>query len=74
MLTPHISAGDDGDVDIDTIIAQGEQKTAQLNSKYEGLNFDDLSNFKSEAVAQTWEGEDFQSKVMYRYEFSRLKF
>lgn len=28
-----------------------------LNSKYEGLGFDDLNNFKSESVMQ-WEGED----------------
>ena len=49
--------------DIDAIIARGEERTAELASKWEGLTFEDLSNFKSEANIQTWEGEDFQSKV-----------
>ncbi|KAH7108257.1 SNF2 family DNA-dependent ATPase [Auriculariales sp. MPI-PUGE-AT-0066] len=45
---------------IEEIIKRGEQRTAELNSKYEELNFDDLSNFKTESMAvQTWEGEDF---------------
>lgn len=51
------------DSDIEAIIAHGEERTAELNSKYEGLNLDDLSNFKSENMIQTWEGEDFQNKV-----------
>ncbi|KAH9914892.1 SNF2 family DNA-dependent ATPase [Epithele typhae] len=46
--------------DIDEIIQRGEQRTQQLNSKYEGLSFEDLSNFKSEASVQQWEGEDFR--------------
>ena len=48
---------------IDEVVRRGEERTAELNSKYEGLNFDDLSNFKSETMIQQWEGEDFQSKV-----------
>jgi hypothetical protein len=51
------------DHDIEAIIARGEERTAVLNQKYEGLNLDDLSNFKSENMIQTWEGEDFQNKV-----------
>ncbi|KAI0814754.1 SNF2 family DNA-dependent ATPase [Irpex lacteus] len=47
--------------DIDAIIQRGEERTQRLNSKYEGLNFDDLSNFKSEASVQQWEGEDFRT-------------
>ncbi|KAF7793575.1 hypothetical protein EIP86_004689 [Pleurotus ostreatoroseus] len=47
--------------DIDAIIQRGEERTAELNSKYEGLNFDDLSNFKSEISVQQWEGEDFRA-------------
>ncbi|KAI0095067.1 SNF2 family DNA-dependent ATPase [Irpex rosettiformis] len=47
--------------DIDAIIQRGEERTQQLNSKYEGLNFDDLSTFKSEASVQQWEGEDFRT-------------
>ncbi|KAF5371313.1 hypothetical protein D9758_004202 [Tetrapyrgos nigripes] len=49
------------DGDIDEIITRGEERTAELNSKYEGLNLEDLSNFKSDASVQQWEGEDFRS-------------
>ena len=49
--------------DIDAIIQRGEERTMELNSKYEGLNLEDLSNFKSEASVQQWEGEDFRSGV-----------
>ncbi|KAJ4475673.1 SNF2 family N-terminal domain-containing protein [Lentinula aciculospora] len=49
------------DLDIDAIIAKGEERTSELNSKYEGLNLEDLSNFKSDASVQQWEGEDFRS-------------
>ena len=51
--------------DIDAIIQRGEERTAVLNSKYEGLTFEDLSNFKSEASVQQWEGEDFRPGVSY---------
>ncbi|RDB30756.1 ISWI chromatin-remodeling complex ATPase ISW2 [Hypsizygus marmoreus] len=47
--------------DIDEIIHRGEERTTELNSKYEGLNLEDLSNFKSEASVQQWEGEDFRT-------------
>ncbi|KAH8099849.1 SNF2 family DNA-dependent ATPase [Cristinia sonorae] len=46
--------------DIDEIIQRGEERTTVLNSKYEGLSFEDLSTFKSEASVQQWEGEDFR--------------
>ena len=46
--------------DIEAIIQRGEERTTELNSKYEGLTFEDLSNFKSEASVQQWEGEDFR--------------
>ena len=46
--------------DIDDIIQRGEERTAELNSKYEGLNLEDLNNFKSDASVQQWEGEDFR--------------
>ena len=51
------------DDDIDAIIQRGEERTAELNSKYEQLNLEDLSNFKSDASVQQWEGEDFRSGV-----------
>ncbi|EKM61557.1 uncharacterized protein PHACADRAFT_248237 [Phanerochaete carnosa HHB-10118-sp] len=47
--------------DIDEIIQRGEERTAELSSKYEGLSFDALANFKSEASVQQWEGEDFRA-------------
>ncbi|KIY74395.1 hypothetical protein CYLTODRAFT_416234 [Cylindrobasidium torrendii FP15055 ss-10] len=45
--------------DIEAIISRGEERTAELNQKYEGLNIDDLNNFKSDANVKQWEGEDF---------------
>jgi SWI/SNF-related matrix-associated actin-dependent regulator of chromatin subfamily A member 5 len=45
--------------DIDAIIRCGEEHTVKLNSKYKGLNLDDLNNFKLNAMVQQWEGEDF---------------
>lgn len=50
------------DDDIEAIIAKGEERTAEMQSKYEALNFEDLSNFKSEAMVRQWEGEDFHHK------------
>ncbi|KAH9830446.1 SNF2 family DNA-dependent ATPase [Rhodofomes roseus] len=47
--------------DIDAIIQRGESRTTEMASKYEGLTFEDLSNFKSEASVQQWEGEDFRA-------------
>jgi len=35
----------------------------ELNSKYEGLNLEDLNNFKSDASVQQWEGTDFRPGV-----------
>ena len=51
------------DDDIDEIIKRGEEKTAEINSKYAGLDLDALNNFKSESMVQTWEGEEFSGKV-----------
>ena len=56
--------------DIDAIIQRGEERTTQLNSKYEDLTFEDLSNFKSEASVQQWEGEDFRPGVSRILEIS----
>jgi SWI/SNF-related matrix-associated actin-dependent regulator of chromatin subfamily A member 5 len=53
------------DDDIDEIIRRGEEKTAEINSKYAGLDLDALNNFKSESMVQTWEGEDFAGKVSH---------
>lgn len=47
------------DEDIESIIQRGEARTAELNAKYSGLDFDDLANFKTETNTQQWEGEDY---------------
>ncbi|KAH8826323.1 P-loop containing nucleoside triphosphate hydrolase protein [Flagelloscypha sp. PMI_526] len=46
--------------DIEAIIQRGEERTQEMNQKYEGLNFEDLANFKSDASVQQWDGEDFR--------------
>ena len=51
------------DDDIDDIITRGEARTVELSQKYEGLNLEDLNNFKSDMTVQKWEGEDFAGKV-----------
>jgi len=53
--------------DIDAIIQRGEERTVELNSKYEGLYLDDLNNFKLDATVQQWKGEDFRSGVSRFY-------
>ncbi|KAH9942954.1 P-loop containing nucleoside triphosphate hydrolase protein [Amylocystis lapponica] len=58
--------------DIDEIINRGEERTSELNSKYEGLTFEDLSNFKSEASVQQWEGEDFRTGQRKTLQFNPL--
>ncbi|KAG0140791.1 hypothetical protein CROQUDRAFT_664695 [Cronartium quercuum f. sp. fusiforme G11] len=47
------------DEDIESIIQRGEARTAELNAKYSGLDFDDLANFKTDTSTQKWEGEDY---------------
>ncbi|KHJ33085.1 putative chromatin remodelling complex atpase chain isw1 [Erysiphe necator] len=48
------------DDDIDEILKHGEQRTAELNARYEKLGIDDLQNFTSES-AYEWNGQDFTS-------------
>lgn len=50
----------DTDVDIDAILSLGEDRTKQLNAKYEKLGLDDLQKFTSES-AYEWNGKDFTS-------------
>ncbi|RMZ82239.1 hypothetical protein DV738_g1832, partial [Chaetothyriales sp. CBS 135597] len=47
--------------DIDAILARGEERTAELNAKYEKLGIDDLQKFTSES-AYEWNGEDFTNR------------
>ena len=50
--------GEVGDDDIDAILARGENRTKELNAKYEKLGIDDLQKFTSES-AYEWNGENF---------------
>jgi len=53
--------GEITDDDIDAILKKGEERTAELNSKYEKLGLDDLQKFTSES-AYEWNGENFENK------------
>ncbi|EEA24038.1 SNF2 family helicase/ATPase, putative [Talaromyces marneffei ATCC 18224] len=49
------------DDDIDAILRKGEERTAELNKKYEKLGIDDLQKFTSDN-AYEWNGEDFTNR------------
>ena len=56
------SKSDLSDDDIDSILQHGEERTKELNARYEKLGIDDLQNFTSEN-AYEWNGQDFTGKV-----------
>ncbi|KAG5356988.1 SWI/SNF-related matrix-associated actin-dependent regulator of chromatin subfamily A member 5 [Yarrowia sp. C11] len=49
------------DLDIEDILKRGQQKTMELNSRYDSLGLDDLQKFTSDS-AYEWNGEDFKKK------------
>ncbi|KAG0239598.1 hypothetical protein BGW41_007596 [Actinomortierella wolfii] len=51
-----------GDTDIDQIIREGEEKTAELNKKYANVGIEDLAKFTTEGSAYDWQGEDWSNK------------
>jgi len=51
----------EGDDDIEAVLRRGEERTAQLNAKYEKLGLDDVQKFTSE-TAYEWNGENFENK------------
>ena len=55
------STNDISDDDIDAILRKGEERTAELNKKYEALGIDDLQKFTSES-AYEWNGKDFTER------------
>src|SRR6266516_477091 len=55
------TSGELTDDDIDAILKHGEQRTAELNARYEKLGIDDLQKFTSES-AYEWNGEDFTNR------------
>lgn len=59
--TGAAEGNDLNDDDIDAILAKGEDRTKQLNTKYEKLGLDDLQKFTSES-AYEWNGENFGTK------------
>ncbi|KAL9586939.1 MAG: hypothetical protein Q9203_003682 [Teloschistes exilis] len=56
------SKSDLSDDDIDAILRHGEERTAQLNARYEKLGIDDLQKFSSDS-AYEWNGENFAANV-----------
>ncbi|KAL8743104.1 MAG: hypothetical protein Q9190_004512 [Brigantiaea leucoxantha] len=56
------SKSDLSDDDIDAILKQGEERTAELNAKYEKLGIDDLQRFTSDN-AYEWNGENFATNA-----------
>ena len=52
------------DVDIDEILKKGEEKTQQLNAKYQALGLDDLQKFNEmdNQSAYEWNGKNFQKR------------
>ncbi|KAK3394894.1 chromatin remodelling complex ATPase chain ISW1 [Podospora didyma] len=55
------TGGELNDDDIDAILSSGENRTKELNAKYEKLGIEDLQKFTSES-AYEWNGEDFASR------------
>lgn len=45
--------------DFEDIMRKGEERTKEMNAKYEKLGIDDLQNFSSEAGTYEWNGESF---------------
>lgn len=55
---PFGKQGEITEDEIDAIFKKGEERTAQLNAKYEKLGIDDLQKFTSDS-AYEWNGQDF---------------
>ncbi|KAJ5898905.1 hypothetical protein N7495_003649 [Penicillium taxi] len=55
------SANDITENDFEAILRKGEERTAELNKKYEKLGIDDLQKFSSES-AYEWNGKDFTER------------
>lgn len=49
------------DLDIDSILERGEERTAELQSKYQALGIDDLNRFDGANSAYDWNGKDFKA-------------
>lgn len=60
-LSAVAGADDITDDDFDAIMKRGEERTQELNTKYEKLGLDDLQKFTSDS-AYEWNGETFQPR------------
>lgn len=49
------------DAAFEEVLTRGEERTAQINAKYEKLGIDDLQNFSSEG-AYEWNGQKFEGR------------
>ncbi|PNS19125.1 ISWI chromatin-remodeling complex ATPase ISW2 [Sphaceloma murrayae] len=49
------------DEDFEAILRRGEDRTAELNAKYDNMGLDDLNKFTSDS-AYEWNGEKFEAK------------
>lgn len=57
---PASTSGEGDEYDIDAMLRKGEERTKEMQSKYEKLGIDDLQKFSSEAgSAYEWNGEKF---------------
>lgn len=45
--------------DFDEILRKGEERTKEMNAKYENMGIDDVQKFSSEAGTYEWNGESF---------------
>lgn len=63
VLDGDENGGVSTDIDIDAILLKGEEKTRELNQKFEKLGLDDLQNFNGDQQsAYEWNGENFAKK------------
>lgn len=52
--------------DIEELLSKGEERTAQLNSRYEKLGLDDLNKFDGNTGASyEWDGKNFKNKKKF---------
>ncbi|KAJ3102943.1 hypothetical protein HDU97_000182 [Phlyctochytrium planicorne] len=55
--------------DIEDVLRRGEEKTAELDKKYNSMGLDDVKNFMSDGSVYQWEGSDFRSQKKDGKEF-----
>ncbi|EGW35279.1 uncharacterized protein SPAPADRAFT_64429 [Spathaspora passalidarum NRRL Y-27907] len=58
------SGDDKEELDIEDILKHSEEKTMELNSKYEKLDLNALQNFTNDESVYEWNGENFKKKEL----------